>query len=56
MVLEADHTLVGETIFGCVTPFAAGLLLEPVVCPGLELKNLLSVQPMLHMTVVKDNL
>ena len=56
MVLKADHPLVGETIFGRVAPFAAGLLLEPVVCPGLELKNLLAVEPMLHVSVVKDDL
>ena len=56
MILKTDDTLVSQTIFSGVAPFAAGFLLEPVVRPCLELQNLLSVQPMLHVPVVKNDL
>ena len=56
MVLQADNTLRGEAVLGCMRPLAAALALEPVVGPCLELQNLLAIQPVLHVAVVEDNL
>ena len=56
MVLKADDTLVSQTVLRSVAPLAAGLLGEPVIGPSLELEDLLTVEPVLHMAVVEDDL
>ena len=56
MILEADDTFAGQAVFGSMSPFAAALLLEPIVGPGFELQNLLTIKPVLYMAIVEDNL
>ena len=56
VVLQADHALVGQAVFGRVRPLAGILELEPLGGPGLELEDLLPVEPMLDVAVVEDDL
>ena len=46
----------GKAVLRGIRPFAGILELEPLRGPGLEFKDLLTVEPMLHMTVVKNDL
>ena len=53
MILQTYHALVRQSVLRSSCPLATVLQFVPLVCPGLKLEYLLSVQPMLHMTVVE---
>ena len=55
MVLQADDPAVRQSVLGCPGPLAAVAAREPVVGPGLELQDLVSVEPVLDMAVVADD-
>ena len=55
VVLQADDPAVRQSVLGCAGPLAAVAACEPVVGPGLELQNLVSVEPVLDMAVVADD-
>ena len=55
MVLKADHTLAGKTVFGCILPFATSLAGKPVLAPGFKFNYLLAVEPVFNVAVVKED-
>ncbi len=55
MILKAEVTNGCKSVFGCSCPFATVLEGKPLRSPGFKLNYLLSVQPVFHMAVVKQN-
>ena len=55
MVLQADVTGAGHSVFSAVCPLAGSLAGEPVLAPGIELDRHLPVEDVGHVAVVEDD-